>query len=264
MTNKLLLCFFAISILGCKSATTSTKEISTTAPTEAYKQQMENINEAIYFRATGNEPFWGIKISNEKLEFTSLVEGFEKMTSTYVAPAKAMDANVKMYRATTAMGEIKIQIKAQECTDSMSGQISPYTVTVEIIKNKNLAPTVFNGCGHYITDVRLHDIWVLETLNNKKAAVTDFRKELPNLEINTSKNTFSGFSGCNTMAGSIFFENGLLRFTDIMATKMYCGDGNKESEFLKALQSATTYEIENNRLTLSNPSGVQLIFKKVD
>ena len=264
MTNKLLLCLFAISILGCKSATTSTKEISTTAPTQAYKEQMENINEAIYFRATGNEPFWGVKISDEKIEFTSLVEGFEKLAWPHVAPNKAMDANVKMYRATTELGEIKIQIQAGECTDTMSGQISPYNVTVEIIKNKNDAPTAFSGCGNYITDHRLHDIWVLETLNNKKAEVTDFREELPNIEINTSKNTFSGFAGCNRMAGSIFFENGLLRFTDIMGTKMFCGGENKESEFLKALQSATTYEIENNRLTLSNPSGVQLIFKKVD
>lgn len=253
-----------MAITSCKSATTSTKEISTTAPTEAYKQQMENINEAIYFRATGNEPFWGLKISNEKIAFTSLVTGFEKLTWPHVAPNKAMDANVKMYRASSEQGEIKIQIQAQECTDTMSGQISPYTVTVEIIKNKNIATTVFNGCGNYITDIRLHDIWVLETLNNKKVAITDFRKELPYLEINTTKNTFSGFAGCNTMAGSIFSENGLLRFTDIMGTKMYCGNENKESEFLKALQSATTFQIENNRLTLSNPSGVKLILKKVD
>lgn len=267
MTNKILLFLIAITVLSCKTTTPTTKEILTTEPTEAYKEQMENINDANFFRATGNEPFWGIKISNEKIEFTSLITGLEKLSWPNVAPIKAMDANVKMYCATTEQGEIKIQIQAKECTDSMSGQISPYTVTVEInIKNtdKSLVSNPLHGCGNYITDYRLHDIWVLETLNNKKVEVTDFRKELPNLEINTSKNTFSGFAGCNTMAGSIFFENGLLRFTDIMTTKMYCGNENKESDFLKALQSATTYEIENNRLTLSNPSGIQLVLKKVD
>lgn len=263
MTYKYILLFFAITITSCKS-TSTTKENSPTEATEAYKQQMENINEAIYFRATGNEPFWGVKISNETIEFTSLVEGFEKISWPHVAPNKTMDANVKMYRATSEQGEIKIEIHAGECTDTMSGQISPYTVKMEIIKNKSLAPTDFNGCGNYITDVRLHDIWVLETLNNKKAEIADFRNEFPNLEINTTKNTFSGFAGCNRVAGSIFFENGLLRFTDIMGTKMFCGGENKESEFLKALQSTTTYEVANNRLTLSNPNGVLLVFKKVD
>ena len=259
MNNKHLLILLAITITSCKTTSTITS-----APTEAYIEQMENINQAFYFRASGNEPFWGVKISNEKIEMTSLVEGFEKMTWQNVTPIKAMDANVKMYLATSELGEIKIQIKAGECTDTMSGQISPYTVAIEIIKNKSLTSTLFNGCGNYITDYRLHDLWVLETLNNKKAELINFRKELPNLEINTAQNTFSGFAGCNGMAGSIFFENGLLRFTDILGTKMFCGDGNKESEFLKALQSSTTYEIKNNRLTLSNPSGDLLVFKKVD
>jgi heat shock protein HslJ len=45
---------------------------------------------------------------------------------------------------------------------------------------------------------------------------------------------------------------------------MACQQGNKEAEFLKTLQSSTTYSIENNRLTLSNPSGKLIVFKKVD
>lgn len=262
MKNKILLLLLAITITSCKSTTISTKD--NTEPTAAYKEQMENINQKIYFRALGNEPEWSLKISNEKIIFTSLVAGFESFEAPHVTPNKAMDSNVKMYRATTDLGEIKIQMQHLNCSNTMSGEILPYTVKVEIIKNKSLVPKVFNGCGNYITDYRLHDIWVLETLNNKKAEVTAFRKELPHLEINTSQNTFSGFAGCNGMAGSIFYENGLLRFTEIVGTKMYCGDGNKESEFLKALQSSTKYQIENNRLTLSNPSGVLLVFKKVD
>jgi heat shock protein HslJ len=45
---------------------------------------------------------------------------------------------------------------------------------------------------------------------------------------------------------------------------MACPQGNKEGEFLKALQSTTTYSIGNNQLTLSNPSGKLAVFKKVD
>lgn len=45
---------------------------------------------------------------------------------------------------------------------------------------------------------------------------------------------------------------------------MACTENNKEDEFIKALQSNTSYSIENNRLTLSNRSGKLLVFKKVD
>ena len=77
-------------------------------------------------------------------------------------------------------------------------------------------------------------------------------------------NSFSGFAGCNGMSGQLFYEKELLRFTKIITTMMYCGDTNKEREFLKALNSATKYTIENNRLTLSNPSKELMVFKKID
>jgi heat shock protein HslJ len=45
---------------------------------------------------------------------------------------------------------------------------------------------------------------------------------------------------------------------------MACSGNNKEGEFLQALQSTTTYTVGNNRLSLSNPSGLLLVFRKVD
>jgi heat shock protein HslJ len=110
----------------------------------------------------------------------------------------------------------------------------------------------------------LHDIWVLEKLNGKTVSASDFMKELPNLEINSATNNFLGFAGCNRMNGTIFFERGLLRFTNIITTRMACPGNNKESEFLKALQSTTSYKVENMRLILTNPSGEKLVCKKVD
>ncbi|MNY71037.1 META domain protein [compost metagenome] len=73
-----------------------------------------------------------------------------------------------------------------------------------------------------------------------------------------------GYGGCNSITGQIFFEKDLLRFTKVVSTLMACPQGNKESQFLKALQSTTTYSIGNNQLTLSNLSGKLAVFKKVD
>ncbi|WP_337966592.1 META domain-containing protein [uncultured Flavobacterium sp.] len=212
----------------------------------------------VYFKATGNEPFWGLKIGKDQTVFTSLIEGMESVSFKSVEPIRAMDANVKMYRLDNGKTSATVTIQQFDCQDSMSGEKSPYTVKVEI-NNKTL-----NGCGKYITDYRLHDIWVLEELNGKKVVLTDFQRELPRIEIHAADNKFMGFGGCNSIGGTIFYEKDLLRFSNVISTLMACAPGNKEGEFIKALQSTTTYTIGNNRLTLSNPSGKLLVLRKVD
>lgn len=262
MKKRIQLMTIVLLVIGCKSIVTAPNETVKSEPSFAHKQQMENLEKGIYFRGNGNEPDWSLKISEKTIEFTSLKPGFETLTGNHVEPIRAMDANVKMYRVATGDVTMIIQIMQQECVNTMSGDKSVYSVRIEILKNNN--STFLSGCGNYVTDPRLHDIWVLEQLNGKKVTLTDFTKELPNLEINSSTNQFMGFAGCNRMNGTIFFERGLLRFTNTITTRMFCGENNKENEFLKALQNATTYNVKNLRLTLTSPSGEVLVFKKVD
>lgn len=254
MKKVLLLCVLAAVTLSCKSVAVKNSDMKeTTSKTTSDEEDL-----TVYFKATGNEPFWGLKIGKDKTVFTSLIEGMESISFKSVEPIRAMDANVKMYKLNNGKTSATITIEQFECQDSMSGEKSPYTVKVEI-DGKTL-----NGCGKYITDYRLHDIWVLEELNGKKVSLTDFQKELPRIEIHAAENRFMGFGGCNSINGSIFYEKDLLRFSNMVSTLMACAPGNKEDEFTKALQSTTTYSIGNNRLTLSNPSGKLLVFRKVD
>ena len=262
MAKGIPLIVIILFFIGCKTNLPAAKVIETTEPSVAYKQQIENLENGIYFRGNGNEPDWSLKISEKAIEFTSLKSGYELLNSIHKEPITAMDANVKMYKVVNDAKIVTIQIMEQKCINTMSGAVFPYSVRIDIVKNNNT--THFSGCGNYITDSRLHDIWVLEELNGQKVSSSDFTKELPNLEINSTTNTFMGFAGCNRMNGSIFFERGLLRFTNIVTTRMACGESNKESLFLKTLQSTTTYKVENLRLTLTNPSGNELVFKKVD
>lgn len=252
-------------LVGCKTNFHNPKVAETTEtsePTFAYNQQKENMEKGIYFRASGCEPDWNFKISDKNIEFTSLKLGYEVLSGEHIEPIVAIDANVKMYRVDTEQGKIIIQITQQECVNVMSGDKSNYAVKIEIVKDGKSIN--INGCGDYLTDYRLHDIWILEELNGKKVNVKDFSKEFPNLEINTTDNNFIGFAGCNKMIGSIFFERGLLRFNKISTTRMACERTNKEAVFLKTLQSTTTYKIENLRLTLTNSSNASLVFRKVD
>ena len=216
-----------------------------------------------YFKATGTEPFWGIKIYDNKIEL-------QTMEDTIVTPPseaiKAQDANIKMFRIKTEATDMDVIISHKECTNAMSGEVFPYTVTVSYKNTGGGDSRVLEGCGSYITDYRLHDIWVLEKMKGASVSKDDFNSgDVPNMEVNTNDNRFSGFSGCNRMTGSLFYENDVLRFKQVASTRMACPSMEKESEFLMALQSATSYKIENNRLYLSNGSNENiLVFKKID
>lgn len=259
--KKLLTLLLLLSLtVGCKSTAGKTSDAQNTS--SEYGSQEDQMK--YYFTGTGNEPFWGIKMGNENIEFTSLIPGKEKLAFPATEVIKAMDANIKMYKVSNETASATITIQQLECQNSMSGVISPYKVSVEIKNNTELTDTKLSGCGNYNTDYRLHDIWVLEELNGFKVFATDYQKELPRIEINSSENKFMGYGGCNAISGSIFYEKDLLRFSKVVATRMACAQGNKEDQFIKALQSTTTYSIGDNRLTLSNPSGKLLVFRKVD
>lgn len=246
-------------MISCKPAGEKTSETKTISEYGNQEDEMK-----YYFTATGNEPFWGLKMGNDEIVFTSLIPGKEKIIFPSVEAIKAMDANVKMYKASSEAATTTITIQQLECQNSMSGAILPYKVTVEIKNNSELKTEKLSGCGKYNTDYRLHDIWVLEELNGFKVFVTDFQRELPRIEINSAGNKFMGYGGCNAISGTLFYEKDLLRFSKVISTLMACAPGNKEGEFTKALQSTTSYSLGDNKLTLLNQSAKVLVFKKVD
>lgn len=216
----------------------------------------------VFFKASGTEPFWGIEIAEDSIKFT-FPEKEKNFALAYVKPQKAMDANVISYQAKSDMIDLKFTIQQGKCSDGMSDKIYNYKVKVSL-KRGNEKEMLLEGCGNYIIDYRLHDIWALEELEGKKIDPKDFKKGVPNLEIYASEARFSGMAGCNGMGGKLFSEKDLLRFTDIFTTEMMCDNYETEKILVKALQSTTRYELKNNKLYLFNPEGTKAVFRKVD
>ncbi len=268
--NVMAICFL-VFLSSCvekkkKNAeqTGATEETTDTIKERKSARAMSAAHTENYFKATGTEPFWGLKIYGDRVEL-STVEG-DTIVVPHTEPIRVQDANIKMYRAQTEATAMDVVISQKECTNAMSGEVSPYSVTISYKKTGEEETHVLEGCGSYVTDYRLNDIWVLEEMGAKKVSKEEFNgKDVPYMEIYTEDNRFSGFSGCNRMTGSLFYEKDLLRFAQIASTQMACPKMDRESEFLKALQSGTQYKVENNRLYLSNGSEENLlIFKKID
>lgn len=216
-----------------------------------------------YFKAIGTEPFWSLEISEDMIRFQGIEES-DFFTSTHVEPIRAMDANIKLYRVNTESGEMEVTISMQSCSDGMSDNKHDNKVDINLRRKNQKENIHYLGCGNYVADYRLFDIWLLEELEGKKVTLENFSKEIPIIEINSSEKKFFGHGGCNRISGTIFQERELLRFTNIISTRMACGETNMENVFLKALQSSTGYKIKNNRLYLTNPDGMKAIFKKID
>ncbi len=225
-----------------------------------YGRQNEMLTSGIDFTASGNEPFWSLEIDFNKYMHFKTPGGFE-ITTPVPEGVKAMDANVTRYAAQTEQGLLTVQISKQECINDMSGKKSDYNITVDVKSNTDKNYTTYKGCGNYITDYRLHDIWMLEDMNGQTIDVQQYGKERPHIEINSSQNTFMGSAGSHEISGKIFFEKGLLRFIDIAVPQNL---SDAEKRFIKNLQSATGYTLENNRLLLFNRSGELIKFRKTD
>ncbi len=266
MRNCLLPLVFVSMLLSCHppSATTqgqpsADSSLVTTNPTTAFPA-----DEAIYFKASGTEPFWNITLSNTIIKFASLVEGFEKFAIPHVEPTRAVDTHVTSYQAETEAGQLIVEIDSSECINAMSGAAYPYQVTVSIRRGIDQKAKKFDGCGQYISNYRLHDLWALESLKGVSADEMQFRQKRPSLEIDIRNASFMGFAGCNRMRGKLVAEREQIGFIDIFTTRMACSSSSAEAEFLTALRSATTFRIGNNRLYLSGPRGELLVFRKID
>ncbi len=134
--------------------------------------------QGIDFIASGNELFWILEIDFDKSMHFKMPDGFEIHTPA-VEGVKAMDANVTRYNASTEKGTLTVQIQKLECINDMSGEKLGYTVTIDTKNKTDKEYRTYKGCGQYLADYRLHDIWLLDSINNKKMVAADFLKGIP-------------------------------------------------------------------------------------
>ncbi|MEJ7680492.1 MAG: META domain-containing protein [Segetibacter sp.] len=228
---------------------------------DQYRKQLEQGTD---FIASGTELFWSLEINFDKTVHFKTASGFD-ITTPAVAGVKAMDADVTRYAAETEKGRLTVQIMRLECTNDMSGKKSSYRVTVDAKDNKDKDPKMYEGCGQYLYDYRLNDIWVLESINNKKLSVPDFSKGLPRIEINIAQQKLFGHIGCNNINGAIEVQGKKIRFGYLVSTKMACSNIEFENRYLNSLSNQTIpYFIEPGRLHLQVNTDSTFIYRKID
>lgn len=103
--------------------------------------------EKSFFKATGNEPFWMVKLDfeNERMLFSSMNEGKMEVK----LPEKQKVGKAWQYAYKTETSTLLVTISEEECQDSMSGSIFSHQVELEFKTPEMAKPKTVIGCGSF-------------------------------------------------------------------------------------------------------------------
>lgn len=223
----------------------------------------EKFVSGIDFIARGNEPNWTLEIDLEKSMSFATMDDI-KVNTPAVEGIKAQDSDVTLYRAKTDSGELVITVIRDNCEDNMSGEKFSYKVRVEAKKSADVSYKTFEGCGKFLYDMRLYDIYVMEEMTGFNLKKEKLMKGMPTFEFNLTDMRFGGHAGCNSLSGSINVVGNKITFGSLMGTLMSCPNMKIEKAVVEALnQKTVTYNIDKMKLTLISGK-TKMVLKKVD
>lgn len=225
----------------------------------------KKLDQGIDFYALGNEPSWSLDIDFEKgMWFTSLTD-LSEMSTPPGREDKAQDADVTRYFAQTEAGTLIVTVLRGECTDAMSGEQFPFKTRVDVKRSSDNDYASFEGCGRYVMDSRLNDIWVLTLFADRQLEAWDFRKGLPVLEFHLNDNRVVGTTGCNQISGNVRIRGNKITIGQLATTRMACPNMAFEKEFLAAITNKSfQYSIDAGRLMLTGDNGMVMELRKTD
>ncbi len=129
--------YFILICLALLAFSCDTTKKGPAAPPSANPAKVETRQGATAYTAMGNEPFWSVQIKDSGITFRTPDK--EPVTYPYQPPQQR--GSQKEFTSKTGNSSIKVLVKEEPCTDTMSGEKFPYTV--EATKDGK----TYYGCG---------------------------------------------------------------------------------------------------------------------
>ncbi len=187
--------------------------------------------------------------------------GMAPMVLPYSAPIKEKDGG---YRYASTIDNVRIAVVVSDTANAGTGTF-PTTVRIGSV-DASSTHTWLYGTGEFLPPARLHDIWMLLTMDGQRVDPKLFR-EGPRLEFFVADGQVVGSDGCNGISGPFTATPEGLHLADLMRTLRACPEAVEriEQAFHKALGSGPfRYTFHNNDLTLRAANGTVLVFRRVD
>ena len=109
----------------------------------------------------------------------------------------------------------------------------------------------YNGCGRYLADYRLSDIWKLVSINDTPIDAKKLQKGAPTLEINLRDGQVIGRSGCNGFGGLVELKGRYLTISRKAGTMMFCEDDGFEKRHYELLSPKEIIKTKNSCYKIS-------------
>lgn len=106
------------------------------------------IEKGFDFRAYGNEPVWQLLIKEDRIDFLTPQEEVTRRVFCIANENSNDREERKIILGKRKSDTIEINIFAEKCGDTMSGELTDYRAEVIFGKMK------FSGCGEYLKSVR--------------------------------------------------------------------------------------------------------------
>jgi putative lipoprotein len=121
-------------------------------------------------------------------------------------------------------------------------QGNPMTADILVV---GVSPPAVSGTG---STLESHP-WAVATIGTHSYASADTHSR-PYVQFNAAEKTISGFAGCNRIVGGYERSGDTLHIGKVGMTMMACVGTEDDRAFLNALESATSYAIHGDTLTL--------------
>jgi heat shock protein HslJ len=244
--------FATLFVLGCRSVRILEKKSSTVSPRTIGDSLSEaQIVKGIDFSASGSIPEdWTLDI-----DFATLIrfdsKGGTRARSTPTLPN--IYDSVERYVTKSTYGDFEILIYSTNCVSPSEKK------KVEVKLNNQL----FQGCGKFLQDYRLQNIWRLEVDNNQPVSSANYGSELPRLEFFLNEGRLVGSDGCSDFRTTFELKGNQLKFGAISSNSVNCTPASLYLKRRMELQSIM-FRIEGTRLILLFSDDSAVIFKRND
>lgn len=200
------------------------------------------------FKATGNEPFWNIRLEGETLLFNRPYE--TKGQETVQLETTVANRHGRELSGELDGQELKLKVARQLCEDNMSGAQFPAQVRLE------LNGEVFQGCGGDPKRLFRGAEWVVEDLAG--AGIID--RSRMTVEF-FDENRLAGAASCNRYGGQYEHTAEGMSFDYLFATKKACAPAlmNQEQRFLELMSDVKRATIgRQGELVLTTSKGEEI------
>lgn len=155
-------------------------------------------HEGISFYAFGENPNWEITIDEQNVLLFSSQSEFGDFNAPDAEGLQPQDLNAMIYGAKTDQGSISVMVFTDSCTTG-KGEKLPYRLSISGKKGEG-SLAEFKGCGLYLNNPALHDIWALRSWSG----LTTNERIDPSayLEFNMKTQRLYGNLGCGEIEGN--------------------------------------------------------------